>query len=163
VRVHCERNKTCFRKTTDLALRASAVERLAVWLQRYVARIGIYSVCRVQKNNQRPLPKDLLFQKMSEVISLREQAQAELAVRMLRADPNGSAGKGKLARQQEPRGSIQSQTLAPSLIAPGRCRIQLSTSRSSERGPVGFVHRKVDRSRVDARDEPTGEQDCPLR
>jgi hypothetical protein len=39
------------------------------------------------KNNQRPLPKDRLFQKMSEVISLREQAQAELAVRMLRADP----------------------------------------------------------------------------
>ena len=38
---------------------------------------------------QRPLPRDRLFQKMSEVISLREQvAQAELAARVLKADPN---------------------------------------------------------------------------
>ena len=36
-----------------------------------------------------PLPKDRLFQKMSEVLSLREQvAQAELAVRAIKTDPN---------------------------------------------------------------------------
>jgi hypothetical protein len=34
--------------------------------------------------NQRPLPRNRLFQKMSEVISLREKvAQAELAARFL--------------------------------------------------------------------------------
>ena len=36
-----------------------------------------------------PLPKDRLFQKMLEVLSLREQvAQAELAVRAIKTDPN---------------------------------------------------------------------------
>jgi hypothetical protein len=41
-----------------------------------------------QRNNQRPLPRDRLFQKMSEVISLREQvAQAELAARVLNLPP----------------------------------------------------------------------------
>jgi hypothetical protein len=36
------------------------------------------------RNNQRPLPQDRLFQKMSEVISLREKvAQAELAAQAL--------------------------------------------------------------------------------
>jgi hypothetical protein len=36
------------------------------------------------RNNQRPAPRDRLFQKMSEVISLRERvALAELAVRVL--------------------------------------------------------------------------------
>jgi hypothetical protein len=39
-----------------------------------------------RRNDQRPLPRDRLFQKMSEVISLREQvAQAELAVKVLSA------------------------------------------------------------------------------
>jgi hypothetical protein len=37
-----------------------------------------------RRNNQRPLPRDRLFQKMSEVISLREQVvQAELTVKVL--------------------------------------------------------------------------------
>jgi hypothetical protein len=40
------------------------------------------------RNNQRPLPRDRLFQKMSEVISLREKvAQAELAARALNPPP----------------------------------------------------------------------------
>jgi hypothetical protein len=40
-------------------------------------------------DKQRPLPRDRLFQKMSEVISLREQvAQAELVVRAIKTDPN---------------------------------------------------------------------------
>jgi hypothetical protein len=38
-----------------------------------------------QRKSQHPLPRDRLFQKMSEVISLREKvAQAELAARVLR-------------------------------------------------------------------------------
>jgi hypothetical protein len=38
-----------------------------------------------QPKNQRSLPRDQLFQKMSEVISLREKvAQAELTARVLR-------------------------------------------------------------------------------
>ena len=42
-----------------------------------------------QQKNSRSLPRDRLFQKMSEVISLREQvAQAELAAKVFRADPN---------------------------------------------------------------------------
>ena len=42
-----------------------------------------------QPRNQRSLPRDQLFQKMSEVISLREKvAQAELAAQVLRTDPN---------------------------------------------------------------------------
>jgi hypothetical protein len=37
-----------------------------------------------RRNDQRPLPRDRLFQKMSEVISLREQvAQAEIEVKVL--------------------------------------------------------------------------------
>jgi hypothetical protein len=51
-------------------------------------------------DNQRSLPKDRLFQKMSEVISLREQvAQAELAVRaIIKTDPNRL---DKLARPEK--------------------------------------------------------------
>jgi len=40
------------------------------------------------KNNQRPLPRDRLFQKKLEVTSLREKvAQAELAARALNRPP----------------------------------------------------------------------------
>jgi hypothetical protein len=43
----------------------------------------------MKQPKKHPLPREWLFQKMSEVLSLREQvAQAELAAQALRKDPN---------------------------------------------------------------------------
>jgi hypothetical protein len=59
----------------------------------------------MKQPKKHPFPRDRLFQKMSEVLSLREQvAQAELAARTLepvlnQRDEVGAAGKGKLARR----------------------------------------------------------------
>jgi hypothetical protein len=66
--------------------------------------MGSFETPKTKFDSRRPIPKELLFQKMSEVVSLREKvAQAELAAQVAGrpTDPRDEAATSIASRSAE--------------------------------------------------------------